>query len=154
MRQCVYSVTLVFVAHGTRFPVIVVFGGLHASFWVAYEAVHAIMHAPRAFTVSTFCFWFPVLANTRAVAIDAHSLLFPVRADRLALASLARRPHSLVFANTRAAAFDTRILPFPVLAFPVHAGVPRLQEMQIKMPLKDILNAFYFFGAPDPKNVF
>ena len=114
------------------------------------------MFAPRAFTVSTFCFWFPVLANTRAVTIDAHSLLFPVRADRLAIASLTRRPHSLVFANTRAVAFNTSIPPFPVLAFPVHAGVPRLQEMQIKMPLKDILNAFYFLVRPTRKmkNVF
>ena len=145
MRQCVYSVTLVFVAHDTSIPVMPVFGGLHASFWIAYEAVHAIMHASRAFVVTTFIFLFPVLAYTGAVAIDAFRLLFPVRADRRAFASLTRRPHSLVFANTRAAAFDTRILPFPVLAFPVHAGVPRLQEMQIKMPLKDILNAFYFF---------
>ena len=138
MRQCVYSVTLVFVAHDTSIVVIIVFRFLHASFWIAYEAVHAIMHASRAFVVTTFIFLFPVLAYTGAVAIDAFRLLFPVRADRLSLASLTRRPHSLVFADTRAVALDTRIPPFPVLAFPGHAGVRRLQEMQIEMPLKDI----------------
>ena len=132
MRQCVYSVTLVFVARGTSIVVISVFQFLHASFWIAYEAVHAIMHAPRAFTVTTFIFLFPVLAYTGAVTIDAFRLLFPVRADRLALASLTRRPHSLVFANTRAVAFNTSIQPFPVLAFPVHAGVHDFKKCKLK----------------------
>ena len=155
MRQCVYSVTLVFVAHDTSIPVMPVFGALHASFWIAYEAVHAIMHASRAFVVTTFIFLFPVLAYTGAVAIDAFRLLFPVRADRLAIASLTRRPHSLVFANTRAIAINALRLLFPVPAFlvnPGHAGVLRLQEMQIKMPLKDkYLNAFYFLVRPTRK---
>ena len=80
MRQCVYSVTLVFFAHGTRFPVIKVFRFLRASFSIAYEAVHDIMSAPRAFTFTTVSFLFPVLAYTRAAAIDALMLPFPVLA--------------------------------------------------------------------------
>ena len=66
---------------------------------------------------------FLVRAYTRATAIDAHILLFPVRADRTAIAVLALRPLSLVLAYTRAAAFDALILMFPVLAFLVNPGL-------------------------------
>ena len=98
-------------------------------------------------------------ADTRAEAFEARILPFPVLAERIALAVLAVRPPFLVRAYSRAAAIDTFIRPSPVLAFlanPGHGSLIRLQEMQIKMPLKDILNAFYFLVRPTRKmkNVF
>jgi len=50
----------VFFTHDTSIPVIHVFRFLHASFSIAYEAVHDIMSAPRAFTFTTVSFLFPV----------------------------------------------------------------------------------------------
>ena len=75
---------------------------------------------------------FLVRAYTRAAAFDALILLFPVLAERTALAFLAVRPLFLVLAHTRAAAFDALIRPFPVLAFLAnpglcHGGADRLQ---------------------------
>ena len=49
-----------FFAHDTSIEVIPVFRFLRASFCIAYEAVNAIMFAPRAFTFSTVRFLFPV----------------------------------------------------------------------------------------------
>ena len=65
---------------------------------------------------------FLVLAYTRAAAFDALRLLFPVLAERTALAFLAVRPLSLVLAYTRAAAIDAFIRPSPVLAFLANPG--------------------------------
>ena len=65
---------------------------------------------------------FLVRAYTRAAAFDALILLFPVLAERTALAVLAVRPLSLVLACTRAAAIDAFILPSPVLAFLANPG--------------------------------
>ena len=83
MRQCVYSVTLVFVAHDTSIVVIIVFRFLHASFWIAYEAVRP------PFLVRAYCTAIAGLAlrphslmfaYTRAAAFYAPMLPFPVLA--------------------------------------------------------------------------
>ena len=74
-------------------------------------------------TFSTRATFYVVLAYTRAAAFDAPKLMFPVRAERTALADLARPPLSLVLAHTRAAAIDALIRPFPVLAFLANPGL-------------------------------